>query len=95
MTLDRRVIAEFTQALIAMNEAWAKVVSQLQEQDYLPLETAAELTGMTKRQLSYRAQNGSVKSKKVGRTVYLCTSDLDKYIPSVQAGNPRSKHGGL
>lgn len=83
---DKKTIAELARALqevnscvMRVNEAYLSLLSDLEEERWVGIAKATEISGLTPRQLRYKAERGEIKSRRQGKLFYFLDSDLAKY----------------
>lgn len=63
-------------ALQKVNTAFASVISDLEDDEWMGISKASKLTGLTPRQLRYRAENGAIRTKMNGKNYLFYSKDL-------------------
>lgn len=73
------LLADISTTIVQLNKMWLKVVDALkQETDYVTLDEAEEISGLTKRQLRYRADSGDIRTRRINeRTRLYSRNDLE------------------
>lgn len=76
-------IKALTASVVVMNEAMQKFnlaftafITSLEDNEWMGIDKASKLTGLTQRQLRYRAENGALRTKKNGREYLFFSDDL-------------------
>lgn len=75
------LLIELSSNLIALNASWGKLVDALVDKsEYVSLEEAVKLTGLTKRQVRHAAESNKCRYKDYGnRTKFYNLGDLAGY----------------
>lgn len=59
-----------------MNLTYVAFIQSLEGAEWVGIDKASKLTGLTQRQLRYRAENGVLRTKKNGREYLFFSDDL-------------------
>lgn len=69
-------VVEVNKAMQGFNLAFTAFIQSLEDAEWVGIDKASKITGLTPRQLRYRAENGALRTKKNGREYLFFSDDL-------------------
>ena len=72
-------VVGLNEAMQTFNLAFSSFISSLEDSEWINTDRASKLTGLTSRQLRYRAEIGAIRAKKDGKNYLFYSNDLIAY----------------
>lgn len=69
-------VVALNNAMQSFNVAFTSFIASLEDAEWVNTDKASKLTGLTPRQLRYKAEIGTIKAKKDGKNYLFLSEDL-------------------
>jgi hypothetical protein len=69
-------VVALNDAMQRFNVAFTSFITSLEDAEWVNTDRASKLTGLTPRQLRYKAENGAIRAKKDGKNFLFFSDDL-------------------